>query len=77
MEELGKLDPQKAAVKLASTVGPLLAELDPKKLRDGNLVEWRENLNAAWRPEDKARIISLPNEQHPTKVKLCGKTAGH
>ena len=33
MEELSKLDPEKAAVKLALMVGPLLAELDPKKLR--------------------------------------------
>ena len=32
MEELGKLDPEKAAIKLALTVGPLLNELDPRKL---------------------------------------------
>ena len=75
MEELGKLDPKKAAAKLALSVGPLLDELDPRKLREGNLVEWREGLNAAWRRDDKARIISLPNEQHPTQVKLCGKAA--
>ena len=48
MKELGKMDPKRAAAKLAKTVGPLLDELDPKKLREGNLVEWRENLNAAW-----------------------------
>ena len=36
MEEIGKLDAEKAAVKLAQKVGPLLAELDPRKLREGN-----------------------------------------
>ena len=77
MDELGKLDAEKAAVKLAPKVGLLLAELDPKKLKLGNLVKWRENLNAAWRTEDNARIISLPNDTHPTKVKLGGKPPGH
>ena len=38
MEELGKLGPKKAAVKLAPTVGLLLNELDPKRLCAGNLV---------------------------------------
>ena len=56
MEELGKLDLAKAAAKMAPKVGPLLAELDPKKLKLGGLVRWRENLNAAWRAEDNARI---------------------
>ena len=49
MEELGKLDSAKAAATMAPKVGPLLAELDPKKLKLGGLVRWRENLNAAWR----------------------------
>ena len=44
MEELGKLDPKKAAAKMAPKVGPLLGELDPKRLAEGNLVEWRDRL---------------------------------
>ena len=71
MEELGKLDLKKAAAKLAPSVGPLLDELDPKKLHEGDLVEWREGLNGVWQSDDKARIISLLNEQHSMQVKLC------
>ena len=59
MEELGKLDLAKATAKMALKVGPLLAELDPKKLKLGSLVRWRENLNAALHTEDNARIIML------------------
>ena len=76
MEELGKLDSAKAEAKMAAKVGPLLAELDPMKPKLGGLVRWRENLNAAWRTEDNARIIMLPNDTHPTKVKLGG-APGH
>lgn len=71
MGELGKLDLAKAAAKMAPKVSPLLAELDPKKLKLGGLVRWRENLNAAWCAEDNARIAMLPNESHPAKVKLA------
>ena len=39
MEELGKIDPKRAAAKLDKTAGQILDELDPKKLREGNLVE--------------------------------------
>ena len=77
MEELSKLDPKKAAAKLAPTVGPLLNELDPRKRHAGNLVEWREGLNSAWRSNDQALIVNMPNEQHPTQVKLCGIKASH
>ena len=76
MEELGKLNSAKPTAKMAPKVGPMLAELDPMKLKLGSLVRWRENLNAAWRTEDNARIIMLPNDTHPTKVKLGGQP-GH
>ena len=72
MEELGRLNGPEAEAKLAPTVGPLLAELDPNKLRLGALVRWRENLNSAWITKDQTVICMLPNRDHPTQVKLAG-----
>ena len=77
MEELAKLDLKKVAVKMAQKVGPMVGELDPKRLAEGNLVLWRDSQQCAWQSDDVARVISMPTEARPTQVKLAGKKTGH